>query len=1213
MSFFSRFFFSEAKSLIEIAKIREIKNTDVIPMPKKLGAFELANNEALLNWTDGKSLYSSLLKFNSKLFTQIIVLQVVASTANMSSPIILNHLMKELQWFSSDQATWSWVAVTPMLVLASLLGLSSLIYGTSIQHYFFKSISFFQISSQMIERKIYRHSLSLSNESKQKYQIGDIVNLMNSDSDTVGNCAITTVDMINSILMVLAGSAILFYYMGWSAMVALLVMMVLGPVLQKVGKRFLHLEESMMLHRDRRMTLLAQAVNAIRVVKYFSWEKSVLKEIDAIRSQEILSRIKLIKEEVIWSLLFSSVSTVVLFTILLTHYLRGEEITLPIVMTCISVFSILDHQFGGLARFMNQFMNIFVSGKRITQFLKSETLEQYSNPVILNQERQITIRNLNFNYENGRAIFNNLNFSIQQGESVAIVGPVGSGKTTLMQLILGELNISAGQLSLPSTWKKSLVTQDAFIINASLKENILFGSSPTEESSLLKALDISGLTPDLSVLPYGIDTEIGEKGVNLSGGQKQRVTLARSVLADAELILLDDPLSAVDVRTENFLVRELLFGYWKSKTRIIATHRLSSLNLFDKVLFINEANFEFGTYDEVKSRSTQFREFIDLELKNQKLEVNLKTESTTKKNEITDEETSSRITIDEDRSVGKVKNEIFLSYFKALGGESKYRNLILLGLFILSLASVFSPVGQNWWLTKKSGFVSDQTLVVVYGILSFLTLFIVYFYTLIWSQQGIQAGKLFHDRALKSLMNTEIRFFDSTPVGRILQRFSRDVESVDVHLQWTFESTVRSLVNVVVSFLLILIALPISFVTLAPMVIYYFFLQKNYRRAAREVKRFDSVARSPKYAHFKETLQGLTVIRAFQKAEWFYQTFLNKAQTAAQAYYNHYYLNRWFSIRLPIVGSLISLGTVYAIIFSTYRGWITAGLSGLAIIYSLEFWKHLNWGIRVFSDLESRMTSVERLEFYSDLKSEKEFTDFVADPIQLDFKPSSGELIFKDVNLRYAEHLPYVLKDVSFQIPSGKKVGIIGRTGSGKSTLFQAVYRFVHFDKGDILLGGHSIRNYSLETLRKSLAVIPQDPSLFLGTLRSNLDRYNEKTDAEIYAVIDQVGMTDFIRFLPEQLNYFITENGSNLSQGQRQLICLARALLLKVKVIFLDEATASVDLETDERIQKVIHSSLNGATLVTIAHRLSTLSGYDRVIELHDGRVIRDDSLVTV
>jgi ABC-type multidrug transport system fused ATPase/permease subunit len=291
------------------------------------------------------------------------------------------------------------------------------------------------------------------------------------------------------------------------------------------------------------------------------------------------------------------------------------------------------------------------------------------------------------------------------------------------------------------------------------------------------------------------------------------------------------------------------------------------------------------------------------------------------------------------------------------------------------------------------------------------------------------------------------------------------------------------------------------------------------------------------------------------------------------------------------------------IVASSHWGYISAGTAGLVTLYAIDFWRHLNWGVRVFSDLESRMTSVERLQFYSELPPEKNVVEQLA--LTSEFWPENGELEFKNVSLRYAPHLPLILKNVSFKIPSGCRVGLVGRTGSGKSTVFQSVYRFVDIEVGEILLNQIPIHQVPLEKLRRNLAVIPQDPTLFMGSLRSNIDRYEQASDAEVWSVLNKVSLESFVSKLPNQLLFKVAENGANLSQGQRQLICLARALLMKVKIIFLDEATANVDVETDAIVQKVIRDSLDGMTLVTIAHRLSTLDGYDMIIELKNGEVV--------
>lgn len=1192
----SQLLFSKAQPLIDVARTRVIEDRDAVPLPEELSVYSKKSliDDSVIDWSSGKKIYVSMFKATRKVMWRSAGFQAIASLFAFTTPIIMNKFIIRLQTMSGSSEE-----VIILLLLAGGFGIAGAGHGVIIQHYFFETLRFFQLATNAVNKKIFDHALKLSSSAKQKYQIGDIVNFMSTDADAIGDSAITTIDLSNAVVLLLGCSGLLFYYLGWSAFPALVVMAILVPFTQRLAKKFMHLEESMMAHRDARLTLMTQILNAIRVVKYFSWEKSVHAEVENVRGREIKSRTQLANSEILWGLIYASISSVVLFTALLAHYLRGQEITLALVMTCVSIFSLMEHQFGGLSRFISRFINIFVSGDRIANFLKAEALKNTLDSNHLQENQSVRFEDVQFSYGN-RIVIKNLSFTLEKGKSLALVGPVGSGKTTLLNLILAEITPSHGKIHIHPENTKAFVSQEAFIVNSTLKENLFFGKSNVTEAELQKALHVSCLAPDVAILPAGLNTEIGEKGVNLSGGQKQRVSLARTALADPDLVLLDDPLSAVDPHTEDRLCDLLLFGHWKNKTLICSTHRISHLQRFDQIIFMAEdGHFERGTYQELLTQSKDFRNFIELEKTNKQIELELKKQTEIKSHDGKVIAEESRVTVDEDRATGSVKKSVYLDYLKSLGGDSKYRNWILGFLFLTAIAYVCMPLLQKAWLTRAdSKSVSPQMLVLGYGALGFLTLCVTYMNNILWSYRGIKAGQLFHDKILMSVLKSEIRFFDSTPVGRILQRFSRDVESVDIHLQWSFDAAVHSFLNVAISLFLIIVVLPISILFLVPILWICYRIQNDYRRVAREVKRLDSLARSPRYAHFKETLQGLSVIRAFGEQDWFKREFLQKLEKSTQAFYTHYFVNRWFSTRLPLIGAAISMFTAMGIVFAVKFSWLSAGIAGLITLYALDFWKHLNWGIRIFSDLESRMTSVERLKFYGDLPSEKEFsTD--SDEIL------SGELTFDHVKLRYADHLPYVLKDVSFHIPSGARAGIVGRTGSGKSTLFQAVYRFVHFDEGDIRIDGKSIRALPLETLRKNLSVIPQDPTLFMGTLRSNLDRYNEKTDEEIWQVLTKVELADFVRRLPEGLLSKVTENGSNLSQGQRQLICLARALLMKVKIIFLDEATASVDLETDAVIQKVIRESLDGITLVTIAHRLSTLQGYDQIIQLEQGRVV--------
>jgi ABC-type multidrug transport system fused ATPase/permease subunit len=1197
---FKDILFSKAAGLISIAKTRVIQPEDRLQLMEGLDPRHIPWDESKVLWTDKKSFLISLLKVSRNNFLKAVSLQVVGSLFSFATPFLVHAFITRLQSGNfADQQMFE------LCLIALSFGICGAANGISIQHYFFQTLKFNQIAVNLVNKKIYEHALKLSSTAKNKYQVGDVVNYMSSDSDAIADGCITSIDLSNAVVLSVGCTATLFYFLGWSAIGAVVVLAILIPITSRLSKSFMHLEDQMMAFRDQRMTLMTQLLSAIRVVKYFVWEKSVLNEVGEVRVKEIGARTKLAQAEIVWGLLYTSITSIVLFTTLLTHVLRGQTVDMALIFTCISIFGIMSDQFGGLSRFISRFMNIVVSADRITKFIQSGTIQVLKTEVF--SKAEIEIKNLDFYYDESKKILSDLNIEILQGQSLAVVGPVGSGKSTLLNLLLSEILPVRGTLSFAQHYQnKAFVPQDAYIINSTLRENIIFGQKNITEEDVKKALKLSALEYDLMAWPSGLDTEIGEKGVNLSGGQKQRVSLARAILAHSDLILLDDPLSAVDPNTEKYLCDHLIFGEWKDKTRVVVTHRLASVELYDKILFIEGGRHYIGTYNELMAQCIPFQRFLKTHEENLEIEkksgIKAQTAELSQSASVGD---SSRLMVDEDRAIGAVEKSVYWNYIKALGGRGpkQKRNLIL--LFSGAIAVVASPLLQTIWLSQSSK-ISDITplrLILIYGALGAMTILIGFLNNYFWLKRGIAAGKTFHDQMLRAILSAPIRFFDSTPVGRILQRFSRDIESVDIYLQWSFDNTIHSLFQISVSFLLIVVILPLVLIFIVPIFFVYYSVQNSYRRVAREIKRLDSLARSPRYAHFKETLQGLTVIRAFNQTEWSMDQFYSKLKYSTEMFHTHYMVNRWFSTRLPLIGAGISASTGLMVVFSSSRGYIAAGTAGLVTLYALDFWRHLNWGVRIFSDLESRMTSVERLQFYCDLPAEK---NYLGEAIALEEAwPQSGDLEFQNVSLRYADYLPLVLKNVSFKVKSGSRVGLVGRTGSGKSTIFQSVYRFVDIVSGHILLDGQPIHQIPLKRVRKNLAVIPQDPALFMGSLRSNIDRYKQVTDEKVWEVLKKVSLYDYVQTLPGQLEFKVAENGANLSQGQRQLICLARALLMQVKIIFLDEATASVDVETDALVQKVIRESLQGMTLITIAHRLSTLDGYDMIIELNNGEVV--------
>lgn len=1208
ISVLRRLFFSEVSPLIRIGRSRPLEESDFIKLESDLNPEQLPFVESSIKWTNANDFLFGIFPLLKRRLMPAYSWYALGLSASLISPLIMNLFLKQIKVASESTANLNWA-----LLLGVGLGFCGLVTGFSYQQYFRNTLASYQILVNLLNKKIFKHSLQLSLGARQKVQLGDVVNHMSSDSESVADFPLIAADIVWAIISVVAGLGMLFYFLGSSAWVALFLMLLLIPLTRTLASNFFHLDEDMMNWRDKRVSLLGQSLNAIRIVKYFVWEKSVSAEIQNLRNHEIKSRTKLARSEVLATMSFMLVSSLVLFVVLLVHSLRGQELNVPLVFTCFSIFALMEEPFGSLSGLISRWTAARVGAGRIIEYLQTQKVPEYQ---VIESEVFKSLKIVNQSWGYNSPVLQGVNLDIKAGESIAVIGPVGSGKSTFLLGLLGEIPSFQGETlfndqsgKLP---KISFVPQESYILSGSLLENILFGAKTTNQA-VRRALHLSCLDKDVRMFESGLRTEIGEKGVNLSGGQKQRVALARAIINEADLILLDDPLSAVDVETEAMLCERLIFGEWKNRTRIVVTHRLKALQQFDRIIFLNQGRIELvGTYDELQS-SVAFRSFVKdhaTSLPSDSEKAVAVKESSEPLENPTDVK-AAKLVVDEDREVGTVKGSLYWDYIKSLGGSGVLQYWIVLSLFLIAIATTAAPLLQKWWLgyfTSNNDRTFDWSVIAgvgIYGLLGGLVLVLGTLSHLFWLNRGLIAGKRMHDEMLKSVLHAPISFFDSTPVGRILQRFSRDIETVDIHLQRSFESNVHCFFEIVTSLVLILALMPVMLLVIFPIGLIYYRIQKDYRGAAREVKRLDSIARSPRYAHFKETLQGVSVIRAFHRQQWYFEEFYKRLARSQKAFFNHYMLNRWFSARVPIVGGMVAMCSGFFVVFAVKQGRLDQATAGLLMTYSMTFWTFLNWGIRMFSDVESRMTSIERLHFFMNLPQEAPVR--LSSPsiqAELDLIDFKGHIKFENVHLRYAPQFPLILKDLSFEVGAGQRVGLIGRTGSGKSTLLQALFRFVELESGWILLDGIDIASIPLERLRRLMAIIPQDPTLFIGSVRSNLDRYNEFSDAEVWQALEHVGLKETVQGLSGQLAYAIAEGGANLSQGQRQLICMARALLMKAKVIIMDEATASVDVVNDELIQKVVRESFRGITMLIVAHRLSTIEDADLVIELKEGRL---------
>jgi ABC-type multidrug transport system fused ATPase/permease subunit len=1213
MAFFARFwrkaFFSEINPVIELGARRNLQAEDLPALPAELDPVNAAIPEGAIDWSSGPALMRTLLRASLKVMALPMVFYAGNALLNLTGPVLVNHFVKRLEAGVGD-----WPSLTEALAYGLCIGGSGIVAGLCIQHYFYGSLRRVQMTVNVLNTRIFRHSLALSKAAREKIAVGDIVNHMSTDTDSVSEMGNAVADLLYCVLMIGGAIGLLFHYIGDTAWVAVILLATLAPITKKVSRDFTKFDEDLMKHRDRRVSIMAQMLSAVRLVKYFGWEKSVGREIGEIRSAELASRRRIAGAELLVTLVYVSVGTFVLFSVLAVHAWRGGQLDAALVFTCVSLFVLLEDPFAFISRVISMYINAKVGADRIAKFLALETVDMGADTHSAYQAVGavgFVMDKVSVHVgENRHLALRDVCVRLRPGESLAVVGAVGAGKSTFIHALLGELPVKDGDIYFVNedgerrlNARVGYVPQEAYIINGSLKENLAFGNEGVTDEDIAVAVEAAGLTRDLQLMHGGWRTEIGEKGINLSGGQRQRISLARAILHKPQLVVLDDPLSAVDPAMEKHLAEKLLFGAWKGVTRVVITHRLSHLRSFDKIAFLREGELTgCGSYEELEASCADFRAYLaEYELAH--------AGPAEKKAEASSSEASkeaSRITDDEDREYGAVRGGVYWDYVKSLGGESRWRPAILCGLAFAAASGTIFPLLQKTWLAHVSNTPSIDPMraVYIYGLLGILVLGATLAADFFWLKRGLAAGRNIHDDMLKSVLNANIRFFDSTPVGRVLQRFSRDMESIDIQLQWSFEHSMRCFAQVVITLALIISLLPWIVFMVAPVLLIYYRVQKLYRVSAREAKRLDSISRSPRYAHFKETLQGLTVIRAFDKREWFMGEFYRRLAFNQRMFYGHYMINRWFSSRIPLVGGLVSLCTAVGIVLSVRMGSLTPGVAGLLTVYSLSFWGVLNWGIRIWSEVEARMTSMERVKFYSRLPQEVSVTK-PAEDLAGEW-PVRGEVRFENVTARYASHLPLVLKGLSFTVEAGAKAGIVGRTGSGKSTLFQTMYRFLELESGRILIDGVDIASVPLNRLRKALAIIPQDPTLFMGSLRRNLDRDGEFSDGEIWSVLEKTSLAGVVRALPQGLTTELTENGTNFSQGQRQLLCLARALLLKARVVILDEATASVDVKTDALDQRVVRESCQGVTMLIIAHRLGTVRDCDQILEISEGVLAR-------
>ncbi|CDK24836.1 unnamed protein product [Kuraishia capsulata CBS 1993] len=1183
--------------------------------------------------------------------------------------------------------------------------------------YFIKTVEAGLGARSALMTLVYEKSLSISPEAKMERSTGDIVNHMSVDVMRVQDMTEYLQTMVSTPTKLALALFLLFRILGPSTWGGIVVLAIMLPINSLLVKRLRSFHKQQMKFKDKRTSIVSEILMTIKSIKLYAWEKPMLEKLSDVRNnQELknLSKIGVFAAIVnfAWTCVPFFVSCVSFSIYALTS---SEPLTPEIVFPALSLFNLLSEPIFEIPALLTSMIESSVSLNRLSSFLTADDIDE---ELVLNLPKQtnhkgvaVEVKNCTFLWSknspssegddeeavvdseaSSKVALRDINFTAHKGELSCIIGRVGSGKSTFIQSILGELACVSADVYLPASisirGSVAYCSQVAFIMNATVKENILFGAK-FDQDFYDKTIAACELVADLSVLPDGDDTLVGEKGISLSGGQKARVSLARAVYARADVYLFDDILSAVDAHVGQNIVKNVLSneGILHSKTRILATNSVTILPTADKITLIkNKSILETGTFGALMSSKSGvyelIKEFGSSEGDDEPLSVDFDANLTEgqESSSVTSVDTSSsessnvslglenhkaqsheltkvsshqtlrRASMEsahtpihilhqdehkkkktfiksEKTNAGKVKWSVYGEYAKACGFDG-----VLLLLFFMIMTTTLS-VMANYWLKHWSENNAEDGansrplwFISIYAVLCISASLTTLFKSItMWLLCSLRGARNLHDRMAKGVIGSPMEFFETTPLGRVTNRFSHDVNRVDESLARMFVSVGDSLFRIIFTLGVIGYSLPLFLVFMCCLSVIYYYYQKFYLSTSRELKRMTSNARSPIYSHLQETINGTDTIRAFGEQNRFSLLNIGNINYSNKSLYSMKSVNRWLSTRLQFLGSvIIFVASSLAIVSLTSANPMSAGMVGLVMNYALRVTNSFNFIVRRSVEVESNLVCVERMLEYINLPQEEDpqtVSEFPSPPKEW---PEFGAVEFKNYSARYRKNLDPVLRNVSLSIKSCEKIGVVGRTGAGKSTLALALFRLIEPADGHVEVDHLNTGNLKLFDLRRKLSIIPQDSQAIGGTVRMNLDPLGQYTDDQLWSALEMAHLKEHVMQMtttnkPDDTHEFpqnsvgldakVAEGGSNFSVGQRQLLCLARALLNPSKILLLDEATAAVDVQTDRIVQETIRSSFKDRTIITIAHRLDTVMDSDKIVVLETGEVKEFDS----
>ncbi|CAK9435732.1 uncharacterized protein LODBEIA_P04450 [Lodderomyces beijingensis] len=1276
-------------------------------------------------------------------FSLSVTLKIIETALNFSQPFVL---MKFIQFFtiyfySSEQPPiiigYFWAALMFAISCANFITFNQ---GFSLQFNMGYGI---QSSLTTI---IYEKALKLSPQSRKNKPTGDIINHITMDIDIIFWFCWSLGEFIAAPLRLVVCLASLYKLFGNATWAGVLTAAVVTPLATKVNTSMSKYYLQEMKDKDDRTSLITEILNSAKSIKFYSWEKPMLARLSHIRNDRELYNIKQCGivsalAQFFWSCIpfFISCSTYAAYA-----YFYSAPLTPDIVFPALALFDLLSDPMLMIPSFIVEVIETSTSLARIGSFLCLDELADDQHGHVKrdpeardNAKDSVIIKNATFIWNNETSkdpeykdeetevqadnssqniALKDVNFTAKKSKLTCVVGKVGSGKSTLIRAILGDIPIdipkysdNAAAASNSNSKSPSVETfgsiaycpQNPWILNGTVKENILFGHKYDSEF-YRKTITACELISDFKTLPDGDKTVVGEKGISLSGGQKARISLARAVYSRADIYLLDDVLSAVDAHVGKALIKQVLSddGVIGSRTKVLATNSVPVLHEANDIYLLADGKIvEHGDYETVMRSNGELKKLIkeygkkkdDEKAPEEEEEEDAKKESLENQapvdpvealhtedlvDEIVDymgeenrgivetavlrrasvvsfnhsydldeeqeegeqlEGGKARKTghVEETSRKGTVPWDIFKQYIIAC--DYKYFSLYIVGTLLTLLITVAEKYLLSYWseLNREANQTVNPVFYLgVYALMGVVAGLFTYLAALvIWGYCIVKGSAYFHNKMAESVLRSPMSFFDTTPVGRILNRFTEDIGKIDMNLPWMLIGFVTTVLNGLVTFGVIFISLPAMFFVIMGLLIVYNYFRVRFIPAARELKRLESIAKSPVLATIQESINGVDTIKAFYQRDRFVHKSKKLIDDKTLIGVVMQNCNRWLSVRLQFISSTIMFSTaLLAVISLGGKHPILPSILGFVMTYSLTITYILNSVVRYWADMQSGGVAIERIIEYCNLPSEAPMV--IEDKRPADSWPANGVVKFKNYSTTYRAHLDPVLKEIELTINPKEKVGIVGRTGAGKSSLTLALFRIIESIGGFIEIDDINIGEIGLYDLRHHLTIIPQEAHTFRASVRENLDPFGEHDDAKLWQVLQLAHLKEHVEKMesdptdeekkgvknPDELpkkrglDAQIEEGGSNLSAGQKQLLCLARALLNETsKILVLDEATAAVDFQTDKIIQETIREQFKDKTILTIAHRIDTIMDSDKILVLDKGKVAEFDSPQTL